>query len=637
MTQKTTVRERFRYWFDNRFSGGPKVIIGWLGLGTLVLVVVMTIISLLPGVHPEGLSLKEVFWNILFQSLTPNPFDTTVRWQFLVVMLLVTLGSLLMVSILIGTLTSGIGAKVDELRKGRSRVLENNHILILGWSAQIFTILSELMIALEHHKNDRIVILADQDKVGMEEQIAARVETIGSTRIICRNGNPIDLANLEIANPHTARSIIILPPESGDTDSVVIKTILALTNNPNRRQGAYHIVTQIREPRNMDVVRLVGGNDFVQAILIDDLIARVVAQTSRQSGLSVVYTELLNFGGDEIYFKDEPALYGKSFGETLFAYEESAVMGLRFADGGIALNPPMDTILKTGDQVFAISADDDTVIPSGMTNVPIDQGVIRRDSHRYKANPEQSLILGWNRSGTKIIQELDAYAAKGSRLTILADPHVSDQVSLIEEDIKTCSRTLKNQKIVFKHGDTTDRFLLDRLKLMEHDHVIVLSYAGLDIQEADARTLVTLLHLRDIADQNDTPFSIVSQMLDLHNRELAEVTHVDDFIVSDHLVSLMMAQLSENGDLYDVFTDIFDPEGSEIYLKDIADYVETGKAINFYTLVESARLRGEIAIGYRLHSHANDPIKSNGVHTNPKKSVLITFGPEDKIIVVAEN
>jgi hypothetical protein len=172
---------------------------------------------------------------------------------------------------------------------------------------------------------------------------------------------------------------------------------------------------------------------------------------------------------------------------------------------------------------------------------------------------------------------------------------------------------------------------------MEHDHVIVLSYAGLDIQEADARTLVTLLHLRDIADQNDTPFSIVSQMLDLHNRELAEVTHVDDFIVSDHLVSLMMAQLSENGDLYDVFTDIFDPEGSEIYLKDIADYVETGKAINFYTLVESARLRGEIAIGYRLHSHANDPIKSNGVHTNPKKSVLITFGPEDKIIVVAEN
>jgi hypothetical protein len=67
-------------------------------------------------------------------------------------MLVVTLGSLFMVSILIGTLTSSIEAKVDDLRKGRSRVIENNHTLILGWSPQIFTILSELMIANENQK-----------------------------------------------------------------------------------------------------------------------------------------------------------------------------------------------------------------------------------------------------------------------------------------------------------------------------------------------------------------------------------------------------------------------------------------------------------------------------------------------------
>jgi ion channel POLLUX/CASTOR len=167
--------------------------------------------------------------------------------------------------------------------------------------------------------------------------------------------------------------------------------------------------------------------------------------------------------------------------------------------------------------------------------------------------------------------------------------------------------------------------------------VIALSYAGLDIQEADARTLVTLLHLRDIAERDDTPFSIVSQILDLRNRELAEVAHVDDFIVSDHLVSLLMAQLSENGKLYDVFADIFDPEGSEIYLKPIGDYIETDRAVNFYTLVEAARQRGEIAIGYRLMKDTKDPLQSYGVHTNPKKSELVTFAPGDKIIVVAEN
>ena len=54
------------------------------------------------------------------------------------------------------------------------------------------------------------------------------------------------------------------------------------------------------------------------------------------------------------------------------------------------------------------------------------------------------------------------------------------------------------------------------------------------------KTLVTLLHLRDIAERDETPFSIVSEMLDLRNRELAEVAGVDDFIISEHLVSLMM-------------------------------------------------------------------------------------------------
>ena len=104
--------------------------------------------------------------------------------------------------------------------------------------------------------------------------------------------------------------------------------MLAITNNPNRRAEPYHIVAEIREPKNMDVARMVG-KDEVELVLVGDLISRIIAQTCRQSGLSVVYTELLDFGGDEIYFHEEPALVGKTFGEALLAYEDSAVIGLR--------------------------------------------------------------------------------------------------------------------------------------------------------------------------------------------------------------------------------------------------------------------------------------------------------------------
>ena len=92
-------------------------------------------------------------------------------------------------------------------------VLETNHTLVLGWSTQIFTILNELMAANENQPNARIVILADKDKVEMEDEIRERVEVKGKTRIICRNGSPIDPNDLEIASPASRqnRSSFCLP------------------------------------------------------------------------------------------------------------------------------------------------------------------------------------------------------------------------------------------------------------------------------------------------------------------------------------------------------------------------------------------------------------------------------------------
>jgi hypothetical protein len=366
--------------------------------------------------------------------------------------------------------------------------------------------------------------------------------------------------------------------------------------------------------------------------LTNDLIARVVAQTSRQSGLSVVYTELMNFGGDEIYFTDVPgSLVGRTYGDSLLVYEDSSVMGLKRADGTILMNPPMETDIRTGDRLFAISEDDDTIRLSGLTSIPVDEAMIRSSKKAGKSAPEKCLILGWNRSGATIVCELDNYVTKGSRTTVLSD------IFNLEKQIRDNCGRLTNQKITVREGETTDRALLEKLNITDYDHVIVLAYGSLEPQEADAKTLVTLLHLRDIAVRDETPFSIVSEMLDLRNRELAEIAGVNDFIVSEHLVSLMMSQLSENSDLFAVFSDIFDPEGSEIYLKPAGDYIETGKPVNFYTVTEAARRRNETAIGYRITDQLNDADRSYGVYTNPKKSEQVTFAAEDKVIVIAEN
>lgn len=155
-------------------------------------------------------------------------------------------------------------------------------------------------------------------------------------------------------------------------------------------------------------------------------------------------------------------------------------------------------------------------------------------------------------------------------------------------------------------------------------------------QEADAQTLITLLHLRDLAMKSGYSFSMVSQMLDLRNRELAEIAKADDFIVSDKLISLMLSQISENHNLSDVFEDLFDPEGSELYLKKAEDYITLGKPVNFYSVLEAARRRGEVAVGYRCYAERNNSEKAYGVVVNPVKSKLVSFAENDRIIVLAE-
>jgi Trk K+ transport system NAD-binding subunit len=375
---------------------------------------------------------------------------------------------------------------------------------------------------------------------------------------------------------------------------------------------------------------MIGTKDLVQPILTNDLIARVVAQTSRQSGLSLVYTELMDFSGDEIYFKEEPSLSGKTYGDALLAFGKSTLMGIRKADGTIAMSPPMDTRIAPGDQVFVLAEDEDKIDLADPARVTLDESLIRTHGKASRPKPERALILGWNRSGATIIRELDNYVSKGSQITIVSD------IYNLDKKIRQDNGKLKNQRVNVLEGDIRDRALLEKLGATEYDHVIVLAYNHLDQQEADAITLVTLLHLRDIAERDETPFSIVSEMLDVRNRELAEAAKVDDFIVSEHLISLMMAQLSENAELMDVFTDIFDPEGAEIYLKPIGDYVALGQPVNFYTVTEAARRRGETALGYRLMNENHDSEKAYGVHTNPDKSQKVTFSAEDRIIVIAE-
>jgi ion channel POLLUX/CASTOR len=622
-------RSRLRYRFDEFMGRGTIALIVGLFVISALLIVAVALIVWLTGLASDDLDFPTLLRFGLLRTLDPGTMggdEGTVG--YLLAMFVITLGGIFIISTLIGIMNNGLQGRLAELRKGRSTVVESEHTVILGWSQQIHTVISEIVEANSNQPRRSIVVLADRDKVEMEDEIRARVGSTGRTKLVCRSGSPMDIDDLRIVSPSTARSIVVLAPEGDEPDADVIKTILAITNDPERRSEPYHVVAEIRDRTNLDVARMVG-RDEVELILSEEVIARITAQTCRQSGLSVVYSELLDFAGDEIYLTEQPSLTGRAFGDTLAAFADASVIGLLPAGGTPHLNPRSDTIIADGDRLIVIAADDDR-INLGEEAPVVDEAWLRQAPTRTPA-AERTLVLGWNRRAPSIIHELDAYVADGSETIVLASG------AGIEADVERLEPRLTAQRLAFQRGDATDRGTLDRLGVETFDHIIVLCYDSLDPSRADARTLITLLHLRDIAARLDRDFSIVSEMLDLRDRALAEVARADDFIVSDRLISLMIAQVAESKHLNAVFKDLLDPEGSEIYLKPAGDYVALGEAVPFAAVIEAARRRGEIAFGYRIAATAEDASAAYGVSVNPAKAATTSFAAADRIVVLAED
>lgn len=623
MRKTTGLKERLRYNFDKSMAAGAPALVGWLALISLIIIIIAAVVLVTTGIAPTGsenLGFVEAAWESLMRTVDAGTVGGDIGWSFRGVMLVVTVAGIFIFSTLIGVLSAGIEDKLSELRKGRSRVIESDHTIILNWSPSIFDILGELAIANDSVRKPRIVIMADKDKVEMEDEIAAKAPALGRTKIICRSGDPTDLQDLQITNPQTCRSAIILSPDSENPDAAVIKTIVALVNDPDRRAEPYRIAAEIRDDKNISIARAVGRGQ-AQLILADDLISRIMVHSSRESGLSAVYTELLDFDGSEIYAVAQPKLTGMTFGQALLAYDHCVLIGLCDAAGKVTVHPAMDRVIAADDLAVLIAEDDSAIKPRAALAEPDTAAITTRAERPHL--PENGLILGWNRRGPMIVHEMSRLVAPGSRLTIAAESQWLPEADFLPLDGDNLTVTI--QRI-----ETTQADDLNGLDLGQFDHVLVLGYSDdLPAQTADTHTLVTLLQLRHLADTQALSLNVVSEMIDVRNRKLAEVTRADDFVVSNKLVSLILAQASENEHITAIFDDLLDAEGSEIHTKPITDFILPGSSVDFVTLTHAARLVGYVAIGYAL--------ADGSVRVNPPKSEKRSFGAGDRLVVLSRD
>ncbi|HEY0190863.1 MAG TPA: hypothetical protein VGC42_07040 [Kofleriaceae bacterium] len=494
------LRNRLRYRFDNWMSRGVGAQMALLALITAALVVITAVAVIAFGAVPvndKGVpdSFGMLVWKSLMRALDAGTLAGDVAgWAWLFIMLFVTLGGIFVLSALIGILNQGFGAMIDRLRRGHSAVVETGHTVILGWGPKIFTLLRELGEANANHRRLAVVILADRDKVEMDEAIDQELGHHHRLRIVTRTGSTMSPDDLHLAALTAAKSIIVLAPEhdsaglplaAHESDTIVLKTLLALVKAAPADD--LHIVAELFDEQSESVARMVVGPKPA-LILAAPLISRLLVQTGRQPGLSIVYTELLDFEGAEIYQVRQPALAGKTFRDAVYGHDSSTVIGLVTKGDKLVLAPPAERVLAEGDQLLAISRDDDTVVLDG-SPVAIDEAWLVDAAHRPAPRPERTLVLGASKRLSRVLLELDSYVAPGSTTLVVGE--LDPPGDLVGR--------LANMHLTARVGDVTHRDTLDSLDVTSFDHILLLSETTARTQDmADARTTVTLLHLRDI-------------------------------------------------------------------------------------------------------------------------------------------
>jgi hypothetical protein len=116
---------------------------------------------------------------------------------------LITIGGMLVFALMIGIISESIGESVDELKKGKSRVLETGHTLILGWNDKALAIIQEISLANQSEGGGSIVALTEFDKEEMEHILQNAIDS---------RENPLTLYGTEVRPPYQIPAVFYVRP-----------------------------------------------------------------------------------------------------------------------------------------------------------------------------------------------------------------------------------------------------------------------------------------------------------------------------------------------------------------------------------------------------------------------------------------
>ena len=606
--EKFSLKNRFNYWFDNRMAKGSLAFIRILIIASVLLAVLIAGLIIIFNFNEDG-SIASVIWDsisTIINAWMPSFEDGSLG--YVILMSVVAIAGVLFTSVLIGIITSAIEEKIDNLKRGNSLVLEKGHIVVLGFYPGEYTLLRQLILAAAG-KPACVVIAEDMDREEMEDYINDNLEATKNFRIVCRTADITDPSSLEKCSVETSKTVIVSPTD----DMKTIKAVLAVSALLDEKGAPEISVNAIISKDEYRFPLSIAEANNITTLQTNSILAKMIAHSCTQTGLSETFREVFDFEGSEFYLVEFKGLEGLTFEELMSRVSKATPAGI-YRDDKVTINPDPKMKLNDTDKVLVFSEEIDSAElvdpPKEKPNTNIKMVDVEEKT--------DTIIIGHNETLPIILNEL---------------PENVTQVFLVNQDTSRKEQKAiekvaakRKLKINYYEGDTHNEDDLVELAKMAK-HIVILNEHDGDPEEADMEAIFLLLKLRDIRKRYNLNFNITMEMQQEHNQKLVSRGDHTDFLVSSSMSSLILAQLAESPELIGVFREILSNEGNEIYLKN-AGLIKLEGEFSVRDIRMIMLKYSYIFLGYidkDKNSHFNLPLDE-----------IITLTKEDNLIVLGE-